>query len=79
MWISNAGFANLFIAFARIEDDKNITGFIVPNDPNNGISFGDEENKLGITPRQPVKYFLTKQKFPLITCYQNEKMVLRLQ
>jgi len=30
MWISNAGFAKLFIVFARIEDDKNITGFIVP-------------------------------------------------
>ncbi|UZO80501.1 acyl-CoA dehydrogenase family protein [Aquimarina sp. ERC-38] len=48
MWISNAGFCNLFIVFARIEDDKNITGFIVENDPSNGISLGDEEKKLGI-------------------------------
>ncbi len=48
MWISNAGFCNLFIVFARIEDDKNITGFIVPNDPENGITLGDEEKKLGI-------------------------------
>lgn len=48
MWISNAGFCNLFIVFARIEDDKNITGFIVENDPNNGITLGDEEKKLGI-------------------------------
>ncbi|MDJ0645574.1 MAG: acyl-CoA dehydrogenase family protein [Flavobacteriaceae bacterium] len=48
MWISNAGFANLFIVFARIEDDKNITGFIVENDPNNGIVLGEEEDKLGI-------------------------------
>lgn len=39
MWISNAGFANLFIVFARIEDDKNITGFIVENDPANGYFF----------------------------------------
>ena len=23
----------MFIVFARIEDDKNITGFVVPNDP----------------------------------------------
>jgi len=29
MWISNAGFAHVFIVFARIESDKNITGFIV--------------------------------------------------
>ncbi|MEZ7495479.1 acyl-CoA dehydrogenase family protein [Leeuwenhoekiella aequorea] len=48
MWISNAGFCNVFIVFARIEDDKNITGFIVENDPTNGISLGEEEKKLGI-------------------------------
>jgi alkylation response protein AidB-like acyl-CoA dehydrogenase len=43
MWISNAGFAKLFIVFARIEEDKNITGFIVPNESNNGITLGEEE------------------------------------
>ncbi|MCC4213195.1 acyl-CoA dehydrogenase family protein [Leeuwenhoekiella parthenopeia] len=48
MWISNAGFCNVFIVFARIEDDKNITGFIVENDQSNGISLGEEEKKLGI-------------------------------
>ena len=36
------------IVFARIEDDKNITGFIVENDPENGITMGEEEHKLGI-------------------------------
>ncbi|HEU0137164.1 MAG TPA: acyl-CoA dehydrogenase family protein [Flavobacterium sp.] len=48
MWISNAGFCSLFIVFARIENDKNITGFIVENDPANGISMNEEEHKLGI-------------------------------
>lgn len=48
MWISNAGFCQLFIVFARIGDDKNITGFIVENDPENGITLGEEEHKLGI-------------------------------
>ena len=48
MWISNAGFCKLFIVFARIEDDKNITGFILENDPSNGITLGEEEHKLGI-------------------------------
>lgn len=48
MWISNAGFCKLFIVFARIEDDKNITGFIIENDPENGITLGEEEHKLGI-------------------------------
>ena len=45
IWISNAGFAKLFIVFARIEDDKNITSFLVPYDPKNGITLGEEEKK----------------------------------
>jgi alkylation response protein AidB-like acyl-CoA dehydrogenase len=48
MWISNAGFCSVFVVFARIENDKNITGFIVENDASNGISMGEEEHKLGI-------------------------------
>ena len=48
MWISNAGFCSLMIVFARIENDKNITGFIIENDSKNGISMGEEEHKLGI-------------------------------
>tara|TARA_R110001632_G_scaffold39718_4_gene99342 strand:+ start:76 stop:1878 length:1803 start_codon:yes stop_codon:yes gene_type:complete len=48
MWISNAGFCDVMIVFARIEDDKNITGFIVENDSSNGITMGEEEHKLGI-------------------------------
>ena len=50
MWISNAGFFFLMIVFARIEDDKNITGFIVEYDPENpnGVTLGEEEHKLGI-------------------------------
>ncbi|MFV0540794.1 MAG: acyl-CoA dehydrogenase family protein [Aestuariibaculum sp.] len=50
MWISNAGFCHLMIVFARIEDDKYITGFIVEYDKDNpnGITLGEEEHKLGI-------------------------------
>ena len=50
MWISNAGFCSLMIVFARIENDKNITGFIVEYDGANpnGITLGEEEHKLGI-------------------------------
>lgn len=47
MWISNAGFAKVMIVFARIEDDKNLTAFIVESDWD-GISLGDEEKKMGI-------------------------------
>ena len=31
IWISNAGFSEVFIVFARIENDKNITGFVLKN------------------------------------------------
>ena len=64
MWISNAGFASLMIVFARIEDDKNITGFLVPYDPENGIKLGDEENKLGIHSSSTRQVFFTDTKVP---------------
>ena len=64
MWISNAGFASLMIVFARIEDDKNITGFLVPYDPKNGIKLGDEENKLGIHSSSTRQVFFTDTKVP---------------
>jgi alkylation response protein AidB-like acyl-CoA dehydrogenase len=65
MWISNAGFCDLFIVFARIEDDKNITGFIVENDPKNGISMGEEEKKLGIHSSSTRQVFFSETKVPV--------------
>ncbi len=65
MWISNAGFCNLFIVFARIEDDKYITGFIVENDPDNGITLGDEEKKLGIHSSSTRQVFFNETKVPV--------------
>ncbi len=65
MWISNAGFCSVFIVFARIEDDKNITGFIVENDPENGITLGDEEKKLGIHSSSTRQVFFNETKVPV--------------
>ena len=65
MWISNAGFCNLLIVFARIENDKYITSFIVENDPNNGIALGEEERKLGIHSSSTRQVFFTETKVPL--------------
>ncbi|MBF0693631.1 MAG: acyl-CoA dehydrogenase family protein [Flavobacterium sp.] len=65
MWISNAGFCQLFIVFARIEDDKNITGFIVENDPSNGISMNEEEHKLGIRASSTRQVFFNETKVPV--------------
>jgi|TARA_R100000479_G_scaffold33554_3_gene14125 hypothetical protein len=65
MWISNAGFADVFIVFARIEDDKYITGFIVENDSENGITFGEEEKKLGIHSSSTRQVFFNDTKVPV--------------
>lgn len=65
MWISNAGFADLLIVFARIEDDKYITSFIVENDPANGITMGEEENKLGIHSSSTRQVFFSETKVPV--------------
>jgi alkylation response protein AidB-like acyl-CoA dehydrogenase len=65
MWITNAGFCSLFIVFARIGDDKNITGFIVENDPNNGISMNEEEHKLGIRASSTRQVFFADTKVPI--------------
>jgi alkylation response protein AidB-like acyl-CoA dehydrogenase len=65
MWISNAGFCSLFIVFARIGDDKNITGFIVENDPSNGITMNEEEHKLGIRASSTRQVFFADTKVPV--------------
>ncbi len=65
MWISNAGFCNVFIVFARIGEDKNITGFIVENDEANGISMNPEEHKLGIRSSSTRQVFFNDTKVPI--------------
>jgi alkylation response protein AidB-like acyl-CoA dehydrogenase len=47
MWITNAGFADVFIVFAKIDDDKNLSAFIVDGNTE-GLTLNAEEKKLGI-------------------------------
>ena len=67
MWISNAGFCSLMIVFARIENDKNITAFIVEYDSENpnGITLGEEEQKLGIKASSTRQVFYSDTKVPV--------------
>ena len=62
IWISNAGFAHVFIVFARIEDDKNITGFIFEKDQVEGLTLNPEETKLGIRSSSTRQVFYNKVK-----------------
>src|SRR4051812_22945419 len=45
MWITNGGFADVFVVFAKVDGDK-FTGFIVERQE--GLSNGAEEHKMGI-------------------------------
>lgn len=47
MWITNGGFSDIFIVFAKIEDDKNLSAFIVEK-TFGGITLNPEEHKMGI-------------------------------
>ncbi|QNL50084.1 acyl-CoA dehydrogenase family protein [Olivibacter sp. SDN3] len=47
MWITNGGFADIFIVFAKIDDDKNLSAFIVER-AFGGVTMNPEEHKLGI-------------------------------
>jgi len=62
IWISNAGFAHVFIVFARIEDDKNITGFVFEKDKVGGLTLNPEEAKLGIRSSSTRQVFYNKVK-----------------
>lgn len=47
MWITNGGFADVFTVFAKIDDDENLSAFIVEKGFG-GITLNPEEHKLGI-------------------------------
>ncbi|MEM8895623.1 MAG: acyl-CoA dehydrogenase family protein [Bacteroidota bacterium] len=64
MWISNAGFADLFIVFAKVENDKNLTAFIVEK-TFGGITMNDEERKLGIKGSSTRQVFFNDCKVPV--------------
>ncbi len=62
MWISNAGFADVFIVFAQIDGDK-FTGFIVDKGTE-GMTLGAEEKKLGIKGSSTRQVFFENAKVP---------------
>lgn len=62
MWITNAGFADIFTVFAQVDGDK-FTAFIVERDYE-GLSFGNEEHKMGIKGSSTRQVFLSDVKVP---------------
>lgn len=63
MWITNAGFADIFIVFAQVDGDK-FTGFIVER-ASEGLSLGNEEHKMGIKGSSTRQVFFSDVKVPV--------------
>ncbi len=64
MWITNGGFADIFIVFAKIDDDKNLTAFIVEK-TFGGITMNEEEKKMGIKGSSTRQVFFNDCKVPV--------------
>ena len=64
MWITNGGFADVFIVFAKIDDDKNLTAFIVEKSFG-GITMNEEERKMGIKGSSTRQIFFNDCKVPV--------------
>ena len=62
-WISNAGFADVMVAFARIGDERPTAFIVESNWP--GVSTGPEENKMGIKGSSTRQVYFDDVKVPV--------------
>ena len=63
MWITNAGFADTFVVFAKIENDRVLSAFIVESKwP--GVVVGADEHKMGIKGSSTCQIFFNDVKVP---------------
>ncbi len=64
MWITNGGFADLMTVFAKIDNDRVLSAFIVER-AFPGIIFNAEEKKMGIKGSSTVQIFFNDCKVPV--------------
>ena len=62
MWITNGGFADIFVVFAKVDGDK-FSAFLVERQP--GLSSGAEEHKMGIKGSSTTALVLSDVKTPV--------------
>ncbi len=63
MWITNGGVADIHIVYAKINDDKNLSAFIVEKNWS-GVTLGAEEDKMGIRGSSTVQVYYENVKVP---------------
>jgi alkylation response protein AidB-like acyl-CoA dehydrogenase len=64
MWITNAGFADIFTVFAKIDNDENLSAFIVEKGFE-GLTLNSEEHKMGIKGSSTRQVFFNDCKVPV--------------
>jgi alkylation response protein AidB-like acyl-CoA dehydrogenase len=64
MWITNAGFADIFTVFAKIDNDENLSAFIIEKDFE-GLTLNTEEHKMGIKGSSTRQVFFNDCKVPV--------------
>lgn len=64
MWITNGGFADVLTVFAKIDNDRVLSAFIVDSNLP-GISMNPEENKMGIKGSSTRQIFFNDVKVPV--------------
>ncbi len=64
IWITNGGVADVLIIFAKIEDDKNLSAFILET-AWKGITVGADEEKMGIKGSSTVQIYMDDVAVPV--------------
>jgi alkylation response protein AidB-like acyl-CoA dehydrogenase len=64
MWITNGGFADIYVVFAKIDQDKNLSAFIVEK-AFGGVTMNEEEKKMGIKGSSTRQIFFNDCKVPV--------------
>ncbi len=64
MWITNGGFADVYTVFAKIDNDENLSAFVLDNTME-GISLNPEEKKMGIKGSSTRQVFFNNVKVPV--------------
>ena len=72
MWITNAGFADVFTVFAKIDDDDTLSAFILDKSME-GLELNPEEKKMGIKGSSTRQIFFNNIKVPVGNLLGNRK------
>lgn len=77
MWITNAGFADTHVVFAKIDNDRVLSAFIVEKDMD-GVVIGPDEHKMGIKGSSTAQIYYNDVKVPVENLIGKRGMGFRI-